>query len=93
LVLGKLRDSYVLASETVALDIIGADYVRDVEAGEMVVINNDGIHSQRPFPKTRARFCIFEYIYFARPDSISEGKSVYDARKRIGVELARESPV
>lgn len=93
LVLGRLRDSYVLASETVALDIIGADYVRDVEAGEMVVISNEGVKSQRPFPKTRARFCIFEYIYFARPDSISEGKSVYDARKRIGVELARESPV
>lgn len=93
LVLGKMGDSYILSSETCGLDIIGAEYVRDVEPGELVIIDKDGIHSSRPFGDTKSRFCIFEYVYFARPDSIVEGKNVYNVRKRIGAELARESNV
>jgi amidophosphoribosyltransferase len=93
LVLGRLGTSPILASETCALDIIGAEFVRDVEPGELIVLDSSGVHSIRPFPNTQRRFCIFEYIYFARPDSIVEGTSVYDARKRIGAELARESHV
>jgi amidophosphoribosyltransferase len=93
LVLGRLDDAYVLASETCALDILGADYVRDVEPGEVVVIDGAGVHSSRPFPPARRRFCVFEYVYFARPDSVVEGRGVYDVRKRIGVELARETAV
>jgi amidophosphoribosyltransferase len=92
LVLGKLGEGHILASETCALDIIGADYLRDVEPGELVILNSSGVHSLRPFPAAPHRFCVFEYIYFARPDSIVEGTSVYEARKRIGAELARESP-
>ncbi|MCA8929085.1 MAG: amidophosphoribosyltransferase [Alphaproteobacteria bacterium] len=91
LVLGQLGDAYILASETCALDIIGADFVRDVAPGELIVIDEDGVQSLFPFPKQPSRFCVFEYIYFARPDSLMEGKSVYEARKRIGAELARES--
>ncbi len=91
LVLGKLDDCWVVTSETCALDIIGADYVRDLEAGEMVVIDRTGVRSMKPFRPEVKRFCVFEYIYFARPDSVAEGISVYDARKRIGAELARES--
>jgi amidophosphoribosyltransferase len=91
LTLGRLEKSYVLASETCALDIIGARFVRDIEPGEMVIIQGDEIRSMRPFAPRRRRFCIFEYIYFARPDSIVEGASVYDARQRIGAELAREA--
>src|SRR5882724_11978062 len=93
LVLGRLGDAHIHASETCALDIIGADFVRDVEPGELVVIDAAGVHSQHPFGRRPRRFCIFEYIYFARPDSIVEGRGVYEARKRIGAELARESPV
>ncbi len=93
LVLGKLKDSYVMASETVALDIIGATFVRDIEPGELVVIKNGALQSLHPFDKTYNRFCIFEYIYFARPDSSVEGRSVYEARKLIGMELAKESHV
>ena len=93
LVLGRLGDSHIVTSETCALDIIGADYLRDVEPGEMVVLDESGIHSLRPFPAAASRFCIFEYIYFARPDSVVEGRSVYEARKRIGAELARESRI
>jgi amidophosphoribosyltransferase len=92
LVLGKLDDAYILASETCALDIIGADFVRDVEPGEMVVVTRDGVESLRPFAPRPRRFCIFEYVYFARPDSMVEGKNVYEVRKRIGAELAREAP-
>jgi amidophosphoribosyltransferase len=84
---------WVLASETCALDIVNADFVRDVEPGEIVVINDKGVHSIRPFARTPERFCVFEYIYFARPSSLMEGASVYEARKRIGRELAIESPV
>lgn len=93
LILGRLGQGWVLASETCALDIIGAEFVRDVEPGEIVVINDQGVHSVRPFQKVRERFCVFEYIYFARPDSVMEGMPVYEARKRIGRELARESSV
>jgi len=93
LVLGKLDSAYILASETCALDIIGADYVRDVEAGEMVIITEEGITSHKPFPEENPRPCIFEHVYFARPDSMVDEMSVYDVRKRIGAELARENPV
>lgn len=93
MVLGILDNAWILASETCALDIIGARFVRDLEAGEMVVISADGIESLKPFPPRRARNCIFEYIYFARPDSVMENRSVYDTRKNIGAELARESGV
>ena len=91
LVLGYLDGAHILTSETCALDIIGAEFVRDVEPGEIVVIDKDGITSIRPFAFAKQRFCIFEYIYFARPDSVMDGKNVYEVRKRIGAELARES--
>jgi amidophosphoribosyltransferase len=93
LVLGKIDGAYVLASETCALDIIGADFVRDIEAGELVIIDKDGVRSMRPLASAPHKFCIFEYIYFARPDSSVEGRSVYEMRKNIGVELARESHI
>ena len=93
LVLGEFNGAYVLASETCALDIIGADFVRDIEAGEMVVLDESGVHSLRPFPPAPRRPCIFEYIYFARPDSMMEGISIYQARKGIGRVLAEESGV
>jgi amidophosphoribosyltransferase len=93
LVLGKLGDAWILASETCALDIIGATFVRDIEAGELVTINALGVQSSKPFERVRKRFCVFEYIYFARPDSVVDGISVYEARKHIGAELARESHV
>jgi amidophosphoribosyltransferase len=93
LVLGKLDKAYILASETCALDIIGAEFVRNIEPGEIVIIDHDGLRSLKPFPKQHPRFCIFEYIYFARPDSVSEGHSVYEVRKHIGAQLAKESPV
>ncbi|MCC9625580.1 amidophosphoribosyltransferase [Thalassospira sp. MA62] len=93
LVLGKLNDAYILSSETVGLDIVGAEFIRDVEPGEIVEITDDGVRSIKPFKPTSPRFCIFEYVYFARPDSIVEGTSVYDVRKNIGKELARESAV
>ena len=92
LVLGELNGSYIFASETCALDIIGAKFVREVENGEVVVITEDGIESLHPFPKLRQRMCIFEYVYFSRPDSIVAGRSVYDVRKRMGSELASEMP-
>jgi amidophosphoribosyltransferase len=93
LVLGKLEDAYILASETCALDIIGAEFIRDIAPGEVVVIDENGVTSLKPFAPQPNRFCVFEYIYFARPDSVVEGSSVYEARKRIGAELARESNV
>lgn len=93
LVLGKLDGSYILASETCALDIIGAEFVREIENGEVVVITKDGIESIFPFPKLAARPCIFEYIYFHRPDSVLGGRSVYQVRKDMGMELARETPI
>jgi len=93
LVLGKLDGSWVLASETCAFDLVGATFVRDVEPGEMVVIDEDGVESLHPFQHTEPKFCVFEYVYFARPDSNLEGINVYEARYQIGVELAKESPV
>jgi len=93
LVLGILEGAPILASETCALDIIGAEFVRDVKPGEVVVITKDGIESYFPFQQHAGRFCVFEYIYFARPDSNVEGRNVYAARKRIGEQLAKESPV
>jgi amidophosphoribosyltransferase len=93
LVLGRLGDAWIIASETCAFDIIGADFVREIEPGEIVVINGSGVRSLKPFGRYARRICVFEYIYFARPDSIMEGTSVYEARKRIGAELARESHV
>jgi amidophosphoribosyltransferase len=92
LVLGELGGCPILASETCALDIIGAKYVRDVENGEVVVFDEEGVQSHKPFPPMAPRPCIFEYIYFARPDSIVGGKHVYDVRKIMGRELAREAP-
>jgi len=92
LVLGELDGRYILASETCALDIIGAKFVRDVENGEIVVISEEGVESIRFAEVQSVRPCIFEYIYFARPDSIVNGKSVYAVRKNIGTELAREAP-
>ncbi len=93
LVLGSLGDSFVVASETCAFDIIGAKFERDIEHGELVIINKDGIKSLKPFPKKPSKFCIFEYIYFARPDSSIEGKNVYEMRKNIGIELAKENKI
>jgi len=92
LVIGSLDGAPILASESCALDIIGADYVRDVEPGEVVVFTKHGIESYHPFVKQKPRFCVFEYIYFARPDSMMEGRNVYAARKAIGEQLAKESP-
>ena len=93
LVIGKLGNSYVLASETCALDIIGAKFIRDVENGEIVLIENDKLSSIKPFPTKKVRPCVFEYIYFARPDSIISHKTAYEHRKNIGKELAKENKV
>lgn len=93
LVLGELDGAYILASETCALDIIGARFVRDIENGEVVIITPEGIESIKPFGVLPSRPCIFEYIYFARPDSVVHGKSVYAVRKSMGAELARESGI
>ena len=95
LVLGRITDKniWVFASETCALDIIGAEYVRDVAAGEMLVIDNNKLTSHFPFKKSPSRFCIFEYVYFSRPDSYVEGQSVYQVRYNIGMILAQEGPV
>jgi len=94
LVLGQFGEGWVLSSETCALDIIGARFVREIEPGEMVVISSDGsLESRRPFRPKASRFCIFEHVYFSRPDSILGGRSVYETRRQIGVELAREAPV
>ena len=91
LVIGKLKNSYILASETCALDIVGASYIRDVENGEIVIIEGDNLKSVKPFPKQKSRPCIFEYIYFARPDSLIDGKCAYEFRKNLGLELANET--
>ncbi|MGH8059909.1 MAG: amidophosphoribosyltransferase, partial [Candidatus Entotheonellia bacterium] len=94
LVLGRLGEqTYLLASETCALDLIGAEYIREVAPGEMVVIGEHGVEFFRPFPPTRHAFCIFEFIYFARPDSIVFERNVYPIRKALGKQLAREAPV
>jgi len=91
LIIGKLNNSHVFASETCALDIIGAKFVREVENGEIVVIENGKLNSIKPFPLTRPRPCAFEYIYFARPDSLLNGQCAYEFRKKMGEELAKES--
>ncbi|MDC1172426.1 amidophosphoribosyltransferase, partial [Alphaproteobacteria bacterium] len=93
LVIGELNGKYILASETCALDIIDAKFVREVENGEIVIITEDGIESVKPFPPVKSRPCIFEYIYFSRPDSIVGGLSVYECRKSFGRELAKESHI
>ncbi|WP_439562183.1 amidophosphoribosyltransferase [Roseinatronobacter sp.] len=93
LVLGRLANGWVLASETCALDIIGAEFEREIDPGEMVVISAKGVESMRPFGLKTPRFCIFEHVYFSRPDSFFAGRSVYETRRQIGVELAREAPV
>ena len=98
LILGRIGSQegtggWVLASETCALEIVGAEFIRDVEPGEIVIIDDQGVRSIKPFGASKGRFCVFEYIYFARPDSVMEGMPVYDARKRIGAELARESHI
>ena len=93
LVIGKLKDSYIFASETCALDIVGATFVREVENGEIVVVENEKVKSVKPFPKQKPRPCIFEYIYFARPDSLISGKCAYEYRKNLGSELAKETDV
>ncbi|PLK26247.1 amidophosphoribosyltransferase [Novosphingobium sp. TH158] len=93
LVMGKMGDATIFASETVALDVVGAEFVREVEPGEIVEVRTDGrVTSHRPFGDHNARPCIFEHVYFSRPDSISAGRSVYEVRKAIGMELAKESP-
>src|SRR5438034_5992342 len=92
LVIGRLDGCPILASETCALDIIGAKYVRDVENGEVLIFDEDGAHTHKPFPPMTPRPCIFEYIYFARPDSVIGGRAVYDVRKAMGAQLAKESP-
>lgn len=92
LVLGTLDGCPILASETCALDIIGAKYVRDVENGEVLVFDDEGAHSHKPFAPMPPRPCIFEYIYFARPDSVIGGRPVYEVRKAMGAQLAKEAP-
>ena len=93
LVMGRIGDATVFASESVALDIVGAEFVREVEPGELVEVRIDGrITSHRPFGDHSPRPCIFEHVYFSRPDSVMGGRSVYDVRKRIGIELAKEAP-
>ena len=93
LVLGKLDDAFILASETCALDLVHADYIREIEPGEVVIINDDGIRSEWPFKEERKAFCIFELVYFARPDSLINDRNVSKARVAMGVELAKLHPV
>ena len=93
LVIGKLKDSYIIASETCALDIVGATFLREVENGEIVIIENKKLVSVKPFPKQKARPCVFEYIYFARPDSLINNKCAYEYRKNLGSELAKETDI
>ena len=93
LVIGRLKNSYIIASETCALDIVGATFVREVENGEIVIIEDSVLKSIKPFPKMKARPCIFEYIYFARPDSLINNKCAYEYRKSLGQELAKENDV
>ncbi|MEO0682491.1 MAG: amidophosphoribosyltransferase [Pseudomonadota bacterium] len=92
LVLGRLGEGWILASETCALDIVGAAFERELAPGEMLIIDADGVESVRPFEEKPSRFCIFEHVYFSRPDSVVSGAPVYESRRRIGVELAREAP-
>ena len=93
LIIGKLKNSHIFASETCALDIVGAKFLREVENGEIVVIENEQLKSIKPFPKQKPRPCIFEYIYFARPDSLINNKCAYEYRKNLGKELANEENI
>ena len=93
LVIGKLKKSYILASETCALDIIGANFVREVDNGEVVIIENQELKSIKPFPKQKSRPCVFEFIYFARPDSVIAGRCAYEYRKKLGIQLAKETDI
>ena len=93
LVIGKLKNSYIFASETCALDIVGAKFIREVDNGEIVIVENESLKSIKPFPKLKARPCVFEYIYFARPDSLIKNKCAYEYRKNLGSELAKETDV
>ena len=90
--MGKLGDAFVFASETCALDIVGATYLRDVEPGEVIIVDDDGMRSTHPLPKMESRSCVFEYVYFARPDSRVFGGSVDRARRALGRRLAKEHP-
>ena len=90
LVIGKLKNSYIFASETCALDIVGAKLIREVDNGEIIIIENEKLKSIKPFPMKKSRPCVFEYIYFARPDSLINNKCAYEYRKRLGAELAKE---
>ncbi len=93
LVIGKLKKSYILASETCALDIVGAEFIRELDNGEIIVIEEGKLSSIKPFPKQKSRPCVFEYIYFARPDSLIGGKCAYEYRKNLGKELAKETDI
>ena len=93
LVIGKLKNSYIFASETCALDIVGAKFIREVEHGEIIIVENNEITSIKPFPKQKIRPCVFEYIYFARPDSLINNKCAYEYRKNLGTELAKETDI
>jgi amidophosphoribosyltransferase len=93
LVLGRVKEGYVVGSETCAFDLIEAEFIREIEPGEVLMINEAGIQSFRPFPTKKHRFCIFEFIYFARPDSYIFGHNVYQVRRELGVQLAKELPV
>src|SRR5215471_1327541 len=93
LVLGRLKNAYVVASETTALDLIEAEFIREIEPGEMLSIDEAGLHATHPFPPTRLGRCVFEHVYFAKPDSTLFGESVYEIRKKLGRQLAREQPV
>ena len=93
LVLGSLGKAKIISSETCALDIIGAKFERAIKCGEIIAIDKDGIKSYNPFPNSKERPCIFEYIYFARPDSIIGGKCAYEYRKNFGVQLAKETDI
>src|SRR5215471_10719031 len=93
LVLGRLKNAYVVASETTALDLIEAEFIREIEPGEMLSIDEAGLHTTHPFPPTRLGRCVFEHVYFAKPDSTLFGESVYEIRKKLGRQLAREQPV
>ena len=93
LVIGKLKDSYILASETCALDIVGAKFLREVNNGEIVIIENNTVKSVSPFPRQKSRPCVFEYIYFARPDSLIDNRCAYEFRKNLGKELAKETDI
>jgi amidophosphoribosyltransferase len=93
LVLGRVKNAYVIASETTALDLIEAELLREIEPGEMVVIDEDGLKSTYPFAKEQPKRCVFEYVYFARPDSTLFGDGVFAVRKRLGAQLAKEQPI